>query len=156
MEAELYPIPGRPEILFAEPIHQSPQRDVWYVETEDIASPEITNHLSALYFEVAKGSGWIATSGMVAYVHPGSHVQIERGQKFRYGGSMDMFVESTPPTQANFVTQGAQKLGRKERKVVKKVRQAERAERMTRLLIDKYGPAVDMMMRLDAERLTHS
>lgn len=161
MTTHIHPLADRPEILYAEIYHRDTKREVAYIETEEVPSPVLTDHLSTLYFEIARGSGWIATKGMVAYVHPGSHVEIPAGQKFQYGGSMDMLIESTPPTNPAFVTTGDEKLGGVQKMMVqqrvkqerKKNRQQVR-EQALREFMEQHFPGIeqtmDFMTRIDA------
>lgn len=149
-------IPQRPDQLASE---------LWYYDDEELStstsyldilgcSPEITNHISTVTFTIISGAGAIATEGMVAKVEAEDEVTVLPGTQYWYSGQMNMLVTYEPALIPKFVTFGREKLGRPERRLLRKIGRITLRQQVLDDMWVKFGPSIEAYTDLlvDMER----
>jgi hypothetical protein len=145
MERELS-VPGRPEFIDADVWYfdqQNYSRSVQYTDL-DGGSPDFTNHLSRITFDIVFGAGSIATQGMIAQVEAGSRVTIMPVTRYSYVGKMSMLVTAEPAIVPAFITIGNAKLGRNAQKVLHKIERQRRVEQRVEKMLGLVNAAAGM------------
>lgn len=114
-----------PEVLACEVwLHEPPYKTVSYI---DIAgkSPEITNWLSVVKYEIIRGTGRFSTAGAFAELQAGDVLSVAPRHKRQYEGIFSAIVTHCPAIHPDFVTFSGEKLGTAEKRILHQIDRRE-------------------------------
>lgn len=136
----------RPEVLDDGLWYHDNARTVIY-RNIDGASPEITNHVSRVKFEVISGVGRIATPGMFADVEAGDCVTVMPEMPHIYLGKMSFLTTISPRLLPAFVTFNGEPLPKEEAKILKQAKKKFHREEQMSALVSKIISDYEEMIK---------
>ena len=134
----------RPEQLAGEVWYHDRNRTVCYIEIAG-QTPEMTNHLSIIDFEVLHGAGRLATRSSIIELQPGTRLHVRRGEPYKWGGQVSALVTMRPGLIQGFVTYNGEKLEPKYQKILKKARREVAVADMLMQLSQEIGPPLNVL-----------